>query len=112
MDNQGVRYLLLSVLLEEQRDEEAHALLAVEDYAEDVGTHWTYGKALALFRREGRSPAAEAALSEARRFNPHVAAFILRHERLPLPRQDGLIPRAAGVGARSSRSTTRKGCST
>lgn len=69
-DNQGVRLVLLPLLLELGHDEDAGALLA--EYADDEAALWTYGYALWTFRREGRSPAAKARLRAAARSNRHA----------------------------------------
>jgi tetratricopeptide (TPR) repeat protein len=73
-DNQGVRIVLLPLLLELGRDEEAGALLA--EYADDGTAMWTYGYALWTFRREGRSPAARGRLRAAMRSNRHGVRFL------------------------------------
>jgi len=80
-DNQGVRHLLLPWLLERGEDEEAGTLL--ENYPDDVFAMWPYGRALWLFRREGDSPDARAALAHARGVNPHVARFLLKPDSVP-----------------------------
>jgi tetratricopeptide (TPR) repeat protein len=73
-DNQGVRYLLLTALLERGQDEEAGALL--DAYEGDIQAIWPYGRALWLFRREGDSSRARAALKEAMQANPHVVGYL------------------------------------
>lgn len=80
-DNQGVRYLLLATLLDLDRDDEAGALL--EAYRGDPQALWPYARVLLLFRTEGDSPAARAALSEARRINPHVVKYLVEPDTLP-----------------------------
>jgi len=80
-DNQGVRYALLPALLETGRDEEAGALL--ERYEDDAQAAWPYARALWLFRREGDSGPARAALQEALDANVHVAGFLLNPDALP-----------------------------
>jgi tetratricopeptide (TPR) repeat protein len=73
-DNQGVRDLLLPVLLISGRDDEAAALL--DRYAEDAGAVSRYGHALVTFRREGESAAARDRLREALRANRRVAKYL------------------------------------
>jgi len=80
-DNQGVRYILLQCLLESGADEELGALLS--RYGEDASPEIAYTRALWQFRRAGRGKAADTALAEALRANPHVPAFLLK--RMPLP---------------------------
>jgi len=73
-DHQGVRYALLSALMLAGRDDETPALL--DQFADDATALWRYGRALAVFRREGDSPAARACLREALRSNRHVPQFL------------------------------------
>ncbi len=80
-DNQGVRYILLQCLLESGADEELGDLL--DRYGEDPSSAIAYTKALWQFRRAGRGKAADAALAEALRANPHVPAYLLKRKPLP-----------------------------
>jgi tetratricopeptide (TPR) repeat protein len=80
-DNQGLRYLLLPLLLEARDDEAAAALL--ERYDGDVLAMWPYAAALVTFRREGDSAAAEAAITRAIQSNPYVIGYLLAPETLP-----------------------------
>lgn len=91
-DDQGVRYILLQCLLESGADEELGDLL--KRHGKDTSPEIGYTRALWLFRREGRSKSAEAALAEARRANPHVPAYLLK--RKPLPKR---VPTAAEEGS-------------
>ena len=83
-DNQGVRDLLLPVLLISGRDDEAAALL--DRYAEDASAVWRYGHALVTFRREGNSALARDHLRAALRANRRVAKYL--DGAAPLPDQD------------------------
>jgi len=80
-DNQGVRYLLASALLEEGMDEELGELLA--RYEDDAMASWAYIRALWLFRRHGPSPQADASLREAVQCNRSVSSYLLGRKRLP-----------------------------
>jgi tetratricopeptide (TPR) repeat protein len=80
-DNQGVRHLLLPLLLERGQDEEAGRLL--DAYTDDVFAIWRYGRALWLFRRDGDSVEARAALAHAREVNPHVPGYLSKPESMP-----------------------------
>lgn len=91
-DNQGVRDLLLPVLLISGRDDEAAALL--DRYAEDAMAVWRYGRALVTFRREGDSAAARDHRREALRANQRVAKYLAGAA--PLPDQD---PETYAVGS-------------
>lgn len=79
-DNQGIRYVLLTHLLEAGEDEHAGALL--DDY-DDAAASWLYDRALWFFRTEGEGPAANAALREAVEQNPHVPEYVLGRKRVP-----------------------------
>jgi tetratricopeptide (TPR) repeat protein len=87
-DNQGVRYLLLSWLLDTGDDLTAERLIA--DYDDDAGASWSYGATLVSFRLHGDSPAARKLLAAALEVNPYVPSFLLGRKRLP-KRLPGLI---------------------
>lgn len=78
-DNQGVRYILLQCLLESGADEELGELL--ERYGDDASPEIAYTRALWRFRRSGRGKAADSALAEALRANPHVPAYLLKRKK-------------------------------
>lgn len=80
-DNQGVRYLLLPLLIEQDADEKASDLL--EQYDEDLAAVWLYGRALLVYRREGDTPAACRLLEEAMDANPFVPEYLLDEEEPP-----------------------------
>jgi tetratricopeptide (TPR) repeat protein len=73
-DNQGVRYPLLAALMLAGRDGETAALL--EQFADEPTALWRYGRALAVFRREGDSRAARECLRAALRTNRHVPSYV------------------------------------
>ena len=91
-DDQGVRYILLQCLLESGADGEIEALL--ERYGNESSPEIKFTRALWLFRREGASASAEAALLDALRVNLHVPAYLLK--RKPLPKR---VPEAAHEGS-------------
>jgi len=76
-DNQGVRYEIIPLLLEQDRDTEAMAVL--DEYPEETAL-WLYMKALVEFRRSGRSATAKKALRAAFKANPHVLALMQSDE--------------------------------
>src|SRR5215204_211012 len=80
-DNQGNRYPLARLLLQEGKNEELGALL--EEYGEDASAEWSYTRALWLFRSEGESPRASRTLQEAFDGNRFVPIFLLDLEPLP-----------------------------
>jgi tetratricopeptide (TPR) repeat protein len=69
-DNQGVRYQLLALLIEEGKDIDARALL--QQFDEESAT-WLYAKALVAFRL---GEAADDQLDRALAANRHVAPFL------------------------------------
>ena len=79
-DNQGVRDLLATSLLEEGMDKELGELLTRYD---DAMAGWAYTRALWLFRRHGPSPQADAGLREGFQRNRFVPLYLLGRKRLP-----------------------------
>jgi tetratricopeptide (TPR) repeat protein len=73
-DNQGNRYPLARLLLQEGKNEELGALL--KEY-EEASAEWLYTRALWLFRSEGASPRASRTLQEAFDENRFVPLFML-----------------------------------
>jgi tetratricopeptide (TPR) repeat protein len=82
-DNQGVRDILLPVLLTASRDGEAGALL--ERFDGDISATWQYGWALWTFRREGDSKLARDRLRAAVRANRYVPAYLTGKAEWPGP---------------------------
>jgi tetratricopeptide (TPR) repeat protein len=88
-DNQGLRYILLNLLIELGRDQEAQEL--VDAYAEDIDCQWKYNRALLAFRLNGATPVATAALLEALDRNPHVPEYLTGRKRLPVNIPDAIV---------------------
>jgi tetratricopeptide (TPR) repeat protein len=80
-DNQGIRYLLVLVFLEEGSDEPLGELL--EQYEDDASALWLYTRALWTFRKKGSTREANAALEEALETNPFVPLYLLGQRSLP-----------------------------
>ncbi|ABA88720.1 hypothetical protein Pcar_1474 [Syntrophotalea carbinolica DSM 2380] len=80
-DHQGVRYWLLSCLLELHRNGEAEELLKC--YAGDVSAEWSFGEALLAFRAGGDTPAARRKFAAAQKQNPHVLSYLLGLKDIP-----------------------------
>jgi tetratricopeptide (TPR) repeat protein len=80
-DNQGARYILLSYLLQDDRNEEAEKLL--DDFKEDASPDWLYTHALILFIKQGPSRGANSTLKKALKSNPYVPEFLLGREPVP-----------------------------
>jgi hypothetical protein len=91
MDNQGMRYPLASWLLAERDAAELDRLFAL--FPDEGSAALAYPKALHLFRQEGESRPAAAALRFALRVNAFVPAYLLGEK--PLPKT---LPEYIGMG--------------
>lgn len=80
-DNQGIRYVLASWLIELQRDDALQALL--KRYEKDDSAFLSYPAALAAFRRGGESEECRKLLATALISNAHVPDFLLNTRRMP-----------------------------
>ncbi len=85
-DNQGIRYALLDLLLQLERDEEARMLL--NQYRDEWSALWLYSRALLEFRAHGASARANKILRDAREENPYVPAYLIGEKRVPNRRLD------------------------
>lgn len=90
-DNQGNRDALARCLLTLGENEELGGLL--DQFKEDASANWLYTRALWLFRKEGSSAAANAALKKAMNQNRFVPAYLLGLEEMP-----DELPAYIGVG--------------
>lgn len=81
-DNQGVRYVVLPLLLSAGRDIEAARLLKESN---EMSANWAYARALLAFRLSGPSVAADRELREALRVNAHVPELLLEEGFIPQP---------------------------
>ncbi len=88
-DNQGVRYEIVPLLLEQERDAEAIGIL--DQYPEESAL-WLYMKALVEFRRSGRSATAKKALRAAIKANEHVLKLLQSDE-------PPLVPESYALGS-------------
>jgi len=93
-DNQGIRDLLLALLLEMERDDEARELL--RQYPDEWTATWLYTRALLEFRQSGASASANKALTDALEENPHVPAYLTGRKRIP-----NRLPSLVGWGEES-----------
>jgi len=80
-DNQGVRYLLVDLLFQLDRDAEVLELLG--KYRGDWSATWHYTRALLEFRHGGATAKANKALKSALRQNPHVPPYLTGQKRVP-----------------------------
>ena len=83
-DNQGIRYLLLDLLLEMDRIDDAGALL--KEYPDEWSADWAYTEALLAFRKSGSNRQSKAALKRALKVNQHVPDYLTGKKRVPLER--------------------------
>ena len=93
-DNQGIRDLLLGLLLEMERDDQARALL--DQYPDEWTATWLYTRALLQFRQEGASDRANKLLADALEENPHAPAYLTGRRRIP-----NRLPELVGWGEES-----------
>ncbi|HID22833.1 MAG TPA: tetratricopeptide repeat protein, partial [Planctomycetaceae bacterium] len=89
-DNQGVRYRLASLLLEEGRDADLKELL--DRYQDEESTFWDYSRAILAFRTEGDTEATRRLLERALERDPHVPEYLLDPNRLPTSQSDYFAP--------------------
>jgi tetratricopeptide (TPR) repeat protein len=85
-DNQGNRYALLDLLIQNERYEEARTLL--KQYGEEWSAVWLYSRTLLEFQRRGSSAAAKKSLQQAMEENPFVPAYLMGQKRVPNRRVD------------------------
>lgn len=85
-DNQGIRYLLLNLLMELGQDEPARALL--NEYKGDGSAEAAYTSALLAFRAKGDSPESRQALTTAFDMNQYVPDYLTGKKRIPSQRTD------------------------
>ncbi|AZR73225.1 hypothetical protein BBF96_07405 [Anoxybacter fermentans] len=81
-DNQGVRYNLLTLLLEENRFTEAKNLL--EKYNNDISAEFKYNKCVLEYKLSGASNITKKLFKEAIAYNPFVPDYLLGVKQLPL----------------------------
>jgi tetratricopeptide (TPR) repeat protein len=79
-DNQGLRYILMSFLLESGRDADAEKLF--RKFPDDAMAAWAYSRALLDFRKHGDSSQAAKSLKAAVKQNKHVPPYLLGRKRL------------------------------
>ena len=80
-DNQGIRYLLATLLLDLDRDDDLRRLLA--EYKNDAMAPWAYTKVLLAFRSEGEAAHTKKLLMQAVKVNKHVPDYLLGHKQPP-----------------------------
>jgi tetratricopeptide (TPR) repeat protein len=94
-DNQGVRYMLATALLEERTPDAQRTLEALlNQFPDDGAANWAYNRALLFFQQKAQaSDMANQALRDAFTANPHVPALLLGEK--PMPRE---LPQFIGMG--------------
>jgi tetratricopeptide (TPR) repeat protein len=90
-DNQGVRYLLASALLDQGKIDDLEELLG--QYDDEPTADWLFTKALVAFVRQGDTAGSRKLLREALDANPHVASYLLGEKKLPR-----MLPERVGFG--------------
>lgn len=80
-DNQGIRYVLVDLLLSLNREADLEKL--VRQYKGDCSAVWLFTEALLGFRKSGASTIANRKLIKALKENQHVANFLIGKKRIP-----------------------------
>jgi tetratricopeptide (TPR) repeat protein len=80
-DNQGMRYVLIALLLETGDLDGAEALLHA--YPDEGSATWLYSRALLKYWRDGNSPFSMRALANATVANPYVTPYLTGERPLP-----------------------------
>ena len=81
-DNQGVRYLLSTLLLN-KKDLSDYELF-IKSYEGDDSAVWYYNNALYHFKKMGQSAKSDKELLKAYKFNKHVVEYMLGLKEMPL----------------------------
>ncbi len=80
-DNQGVRYHLLTLLLQLGKPKDASKLH--KKYKDESSAFWGFGGALLAFMEAGEGAVASKKLAEAREINSHVTPYLSGQKKLP-----------------------------
>lgn len=80
-DNQGIRQVYITLLLELNDTKRMEKLL--KQYPDDWSAYWKYGQSLYEFRKKGTGGKADELLSDAISYNPHVPPYLLGKRQLP-----------------------------
>lgn len=80
-DNQGIRYVALTALIQAGLDDAAWKLY--EQYRDDWSADWTYGRVLLDFRKHGSGPETEKSLVTAIECNPYAIKYLAKKRKLP-----------------------------
>ena len=80
-DNQGVRYLLATILLSKKDLSDYESF--VKKYEGEDSALWHYNNALYHFKKMGKSAKSDGELMNAYKFNPYVMEFMLGLKELP-----------------------------
>ena len=83
-DNQGIRYLLLSLYAEKMEFDKIYAFITNGEYPEDCAAEWLYTKALAAYALS--KPDATSCLKAALSVNKYVPDYLLSDKKAPLER--------------------------
>ena len=80
-DNQGVRYLLSTILLGKKDLSDYESF--IKKYEGEDSAVWLYNNALYHFKKMGKSAKSDTELMKAYKFNPYVMEFMLGLKELP-----------------------------
>ena len=80
-DNQGIRYLLISYLLELNRVDEAEELYW--EFEDESSANWKYSRLLMDIKNNESFDEIEMQYNNCIKYNPHVVSYLLGEKRLP-----------------------------
>lgn len=80
-DNQGVRYLLSTLLLGKKDLSDYESF--IKKHPDEDCALWQYNNALYHFKKRGKSTKSDKALLKAYKFNPHVVDYMLGMKEIP-----------------------------
>ncbi|HSF83948.1 MAG TPA: hypothetical protein VLA49_22155 [Anaerolineales bacterium] len=90
-DNQGIRYVLVDLLLNLNRMHELDKL--IKRYRDEGSAVWLYTQALLAYRKKGDHPSSNRAMQSALRQSPHVVDYLSGKVRIP-----NQLPNYIGIG--------------
>jgi tetratricopeptide (TPR) repeat protein len=93
-DNQGIRYVLVDLLLSLNRETEVKKL--IQQYKGDWSAVWKYTDALLGFWKSGETATTNRKLTQALEENQHVPDYLLGKKRIP-----GHLPASLSMGEES-----------
>ncbi|MBL4885924.1 MAG: hypothetical protein JKY95_15505 [Planctomycetaceae bacterium] len=89
-DNQGIRYALMSKLLQVNRIDDLGRLIG--QYSDDYSAEWKYTQALLAFMKEGDTAVSQKLLHQAEEYNKHVPEYLTKVKPFPREHPESISP--------------------